>query len=211
MPTELHGIARFVAGWAAFVAWTLVVFTVLERAAPRRRHRPRVRAIAAAVGLLALDAAVTRGLTFAPPAAGLSRALAAFVVAEVATYGVHRAMHALPQLWRFHRVHHVDEPLAWHVAWRTHPVDAAAFALAIGGASWLVGAPALIVAAFVIARRVWTVVLHANVAWPATRLDAFVATPSFHHRHHREDLAPANFASSLPVIDRVFGTWAPGE
>jgi len=29
-----------------------------------------------------------------------------------------------------------------------------------------------------------------------------------HHRHHCEDLAPANFASTLPVLDRLFGTSA---
>ncbi|MEP6863497.1 MAG: hypothetical protein ABJE66_22930 [Deltaproteobacteria bacterium] len=35
--------------------------------------------------------------------------------------------------------------------------------------------------------------------------DAF-ATPAFHARHHREELAPANFASTLPILDRLFGT-----
>lgn len=201
----------FVAGWAAFATWSIAVFTALEAAVPRRRARPAWRAIAAAVGLLAVDAAVTRWLALPRPAASVARVVVAWLCAELASYGVHRAMHAAPVLWRFHRLHHVREPLAWHVAWRSHPIDTAAFALAIAAASWLVGAPAPAAIGFVIGRRVWTVVLHANIAWPASWLDRVVSTPSFHHRHHREDLAAANFASSLPVIDHVFGTWAPGE
>jgi sterol desaturase/sphingolipid hydroxylase (fatty acid hydroxylase superfamily) len=204
MATE---VARFAAGWALFVAWAIVAFTALEAVFARRRVRPRAGRIAAAAALLAVDAAVTRWLTFAPPAAGLARAVVAWLLAEVASYWVHRAQHRVPLLWRFHRLHH-DEPLAWHVAWRSHPVDAAAFTLAIAGASWLAGAPALAAAGFVIARRAWTIVLHADVAWPASPLDRAIATPCFHHRHHREDLAPANFASSLPVLDTLFGTWA---
>ena len=55
-------------------------------------------------------------------------------------------------------------------------------------------------------RRAWTIVLHADLAWPPSALDRVIATPPFHRRHHREDLPPGNFASTLPVLDRVFGT-----
>jgi sterol desaturase/sphingolipid hydroxylase (fatty acid hydroxylase superfamily) len=112
-------------------------------------------------------------------------------------------MHAVPLLWRFHRLHH-DAPLAWHVGWRVHPVDAALFALGTAAACWLAGAPLPTAAAFVIGRRVWTLLLHARVAWPASAVDRVIATPRFHRVHHE---ARANFASTLPVIDLVFGTY----
>jgi sterol desaturase/sphingolipid hydroxylase (fatty acid hydroxylase superfamily) len=147
-------------------------------------------------------------LVYAPPRADLARDLAALVLAELLLYGVHRAMHAVPALWRFHRLHHVREPLAWHVAWRSHPIDAALFAAATALACAIAGAPLPAAVWFVVGRRVWTVVLHANVAWCPTAADAVLATPAFHHRHHREDLAPANFAGTFALIDRVFGTWA---
>jgi len=40
-------------------------------------------------------------------------------------------------------------------------------------------------------------------------IDRVVATPAFHHRHHCEDLPPANFASTLPLLDQLFGTFVP--
>ncbi len=42
---------------------------------------------------------------------------------------------------------------------------------------------------FFVGRRAWTVALHANVAWPSA----------------------ANFASTLPILDRIFGTSAPAQ
>jgi len=89
-----------------------------------------------------------------------------------------------------------------------HPVDAALFATCalLGGVLAGAGAPGA--AWFVVGRRAWTVLLHANIAWPTSALDRIVATPAFHHRHHREDRAPANFASTLPVLDHLFGTWS---
>jgi sterol desaturase/sphingolipid hydroxylase (fatty acid hydroxylase superfamily) len=133
------------------------------------------------------------------------------LVAELVVYWLHRAMHRVPWLWRFHRLHHDGAPLAWVSAWRVHPVDAALFAAAalIGGVVAGSGAPAAL--GFVVGRRAWTVLLHADVAWPASPCDRVVATPPFHERHHREDLPAANFASTLPVLDQLFGTYAVGS
>jgi hypothetical protein len=44
-----------------------------------------------------------------------------------------------------------------------------------------------------------------RVAWPARPLDRIIATPPFHHRHHREDLTPASVASTFPVLDHLSG------
>jgi sterol desaturase/sphingolipid hydroxylase (fatty acid hydroxylase superfamily) len=195
-------------GWIALVAWAIPVFVVAELLVPFRRERVAWRGIAIGAALVGIDAAVTRAISLPLPPATLVRCAAAFGVAEVLAYATHRAMHGVPLLWRFHRFHHVDEPLAWHVAWRIHPIDAALFAAANVGACALVGAPLPAGVAFVVARRVWTIVIHANVAWPRSLVDALIATPSFHRRHHREDLAPANFAGTLPIIDLLFGTYA---
>jgi sterol desaturase/sphingolipid hydroxylase (fatty acid hydroxylase superfamily) len=199
---------RFALGWLALVAWALPVFAIVEALAPYRRAAVRWRGIALSAILLAIDAAITRDISIAPPAAGLGRAGVAFAGSELLAYWAHRAMHRVPALWRFHRLHHADEPLAWHVAWRIHPIDAAVFALANVAACELVGAALPAAVAFVVARRAWTIVIHANIAWRRSPLDAVIATPPFHRRHHREDLAAANFASTFPILDRVFGTWA---
>ena len=200
-------IAWFAIGWAVFVAWTIAIFTVLEALVPRRSVATRWRSIALGAGLLAIDSAVTRLLAHTPASADLARIALAWLVTELLSYVLHRAMHRLPALWRFHRLHHTHEPLAWHVAWRIHPVDAALFAITTTIACTLAGAPLATAAYFIVARRVWTIVLHANIAWPTTRLDLVLATPSFHASHHREGEAPANFASTFAFLDRLFGTW----
>jgi len=40
------------------------------------------------------------------------------VLCDVAIYWFHRASHALPSLWRFHRVHHTTVHLDWLAAYR---------------------------------------------------------------------------------------------
>src|SRR5450432_2481208 len=200
-------VARFALAWTVFAVWTIAVFTALEARWPRVRAPIRWRVIAVGAGLLFVDAAVTRLLTMRAPTATWTDALLAWLVAELLLYWVHRAMHGVPWLWRFHRLHHRSDPLAWSHAWHIHPVDAALFATAVTTASLIVGASLPIAAALVVGRRAWSVLLHANVIWPASMLDHIIATPPFHHRHHREDLRTANFAGTLPIIDRVFGTW----
>jgi sterol desaturase/sphingolipid hydroxylase (fatty acid hydroxylase superfamily) len=54
---------------------------------------------------------------------------------------------------------------------------------------------------------VWGFFIHANLGWRLGPLEWLVSTPAFHHWHHsRRDHADHNFASMLPVLDRVFGT-----
>ncbi len=43
---------------------------------------------------------------------------------SIATYGLHRLFHALPWLWRFHRVHHSDLHCDLSTSFRSHPVEA---------------------------------------------------------------------------------------
>ena len=198
----------FALAWLSFVAWSGLTFTALERLAPRVRYRVPASKIVVASMLLAAEAVLARLIIWTPESGAVVRIAAGWFVTELLMYWVHRAQHAVPWLWRFHRLHHRDEPLAWATAWYSHPVDTALFAgcALVGGLACGAGAPAS--ALFVMVRRAWTVLLHANVRWPASALDVVVATPPFHHRHHIEDLAPANFASTLPVLDRWFGTFA---
>ena len=62
-------------------------------------------------------------------------------------------------------------------------------------------------AAVIVLGTAWGFVIHANLRVRLGPLEWLVATPAFHHWHHTS-LAPLdrNFASTLPVLDRVFGT-----
>ena len=198
----------FAIGWVALVGWAIPVFVLTELLVPRRHQRVAWRAIAFAALLVGVDALVMRALSWSPPHGTAMRSLAAFGLSELLSYVVHRAMHRVPLLWRYHRLHHTDEPLAWHVAWRIHPVDAALFGLANVAACYAVGAPLPASVAFVVVRRAWTIAIHANVAWRQSAFDGVIATPAFHRRHHEETRSAANFAGTFPLIDRAFGTFS---
>ena len=187
------------ASWLLFAAWAIPAFALLE-------GTTRWRALVIACALLAANVAVTYAVAFGPRTG--AHVLAAFALAELLAYAAHRAQHAVPLLWRFHRVHHLDEPLAFHRAWRVHPVDTALLVAATSLACVIAGAPLPAAGWFVMLRRAWALFEHSSIAWRATAADSVVATPSFHRRHHREDLTPANFAFTFAIVDRVFGTWA---
>lgn len=133
------------------------------------------------------------------------------VLSEVGGYWVHRLSHEVPWLWRFHAVHHSVEELDWLAAHRQHPLEAA----------WLLGVanlPALLLgfataplAAFILLQKLYTAFLHANVRVGFGRFSSLLASPRFHHWHHdrqvRAGTAGKNYASLLPVLDRLFGTY----
>ena len=52
-----------------------------------------------------------------------------FVLDDAAKYVIHRALHRIPVLWCFHRVHHTAETLTPFTVYRTHPVEGIIFAL----------------------------------------------------------------------------------
>jgi sterol desaturase/sphingolipid hydroxylase (fatty acid hydroxylase superfamily) len=132
-----------------------------------------------------------------------------FLLAELGSYAAHRLSHGVPWLWRFHAVHHSTEELDWLAAHRQHPVEAL-FHLAIANLPVaLFGFPLDEVAWLLVAQKVYTAYLHANVRASYGRLGAVLASPSFHHWHHDGDPAarPANFAATLPIFDVLFGTY----
>jgi sterol desaturase/sphingolipid hydroxylase (fatty acid hydroxylase superfamily) len=131
------------------------------------------------------------------------RVTLAFLGAEVMAYAIHRAMHEVPQLWRFHRVHHEPRELTWTTAWRQHPVDVALHAVAVALPGLLLGVSLSSFALLVLARRLWTGLLHANVKFEFGWLEGVIATPKFHHLHHSTDprFFNANYAGLLPILD----------
>ena len=158
-------MVQFAVAWCAFLAWAIATFTVLERFWPRHDRRPGWRRIAGASILLAVDAAIARAIVVtSADGAPVARLALAWLIAEVLLYWVHRAMHSIPLLWRFHRWHHDGEPLTWVTAWVVHPIDAALLAACALAGGVLAGAGAPGAAWFVVGRRVWTVLLHANVS-----------------------------------------------
>jgi len=129
--------------------------------------------------------------------------------AEVMGYLVHRAMHRVPWLWRFHAVHHAPERMSWLEAWRQHPLDFVAHGIAVGIPGALLGASLSELASVVVLRKAFTTFLHADLRLRLGWLEQVIASPAFHRLHHsaRPEEFDSNFAGTFPVLDRLFGTY----
>jgi sterol desaturase/sphingolipid hydroxylase (fatty acid hydroxylase superfamily) len=144
-----------------------------------------------------------------------ARALAALVVSEIGFYWGHRWAHEIPFLWRFHSVHHNPEQVYFLISARAHPIDNVFIRLcglipvyALGIATPLTPAGGLISALLVLLFTMWGFLIHANVRWRLGPLAWVVSSPAFHHWHHTlVEPRNRNFASTLPVMDWIFGTF----
>jgi sterol desaturase/sphingolipid hydroxylase (fatty acid hydroxylase superfamily) len=160
--------------------------------------------------LMAVPLAMVSALVRAVTPAAYTQAIAAaplwltipagLIVAEFGSYFAHRWCHRSPYLWQFHAIHHTPEHIDWLVNTRAHPVDIVVTRL--GGL-----VPLYLLGLDKTGTQVWAFMVHANVRWRFGWLEQVIATPAFHHWHHTNDEhRDRNFAATLPVIDRLFGT-----
>jgi sterol desaturase/sphingolipid hydroxylase (fatty acid hydroxylase superfamily) len=131
-------------------------------------------------------------------------------------YLVHRLSHAVPWLWRLHKVHHSDPHVDISLSLRHHPLELIPGLLAFSAGTLLLGLP------------VWSVALveavliaasysdHLDVRLPsraARWLRFLFVTPEVHHVHHSAARAQtdSNYGSLLICWDRLFGTYREPE
>ncbi|MGB0065729.1 MAG: sterol desaturase family protein [Terracidiphilus sp.] len=145
-----------------------------------------------------------------------ARAIAALAVGEVGYYWGHRWEHEIPFLWRFHSIHHNAEEMDWLVSSHAHPLDIVISRFcglvpvyALGLATPIAGQRIDLIPALVLTLGlVWGYFIHANVNWRFGWLSFLITTPAFHHWHHtRRDHINKNYATMLPFVDLLFGSW----
>jgi sterol desaturase/sphingolipid hydroxylase (fatty acid hydroxylase superfamily) len=120
--------------------------------------------------------------------------------------------HAVPALWRLHRMHHADLDIDLTTGARFHPVEIALSMLIKFAAIAALGVPAAAVLLFEVLLNATSMFNHANVRIPAALepvLRWLVVTPDMHRVHHsiERDEANSNFGFNLPIWDRIFGTY----
>ena len=148
--------------------------------------------------------------TTSPCPAWLDRA--AVVVLDLAIYLQHVLFHAVPALWRLHRMHHADLEFDVTTGLRFHPIEIVLSMLIKFAVVAALGAPALAVLIFEVLLNATSMFNHGNVRMPPgidRVLRWLVVTPDMHRVHHsilaRE--TNSNFGFNLPWWDRLFGTY----
>ena len=124
----------------------------------------------------------------------------------------HVMFHAVPALWRLHRVHHADLDYDLTTGSRFHPIEMAlSMTLKIAAIS-LLGPPVVAVVLFEVLLSAGAMFNHGNIRLPATLdrpLRWFIVTPDMHRVHHsvEDDETNSNFGFNLSVWDRLMGTY----
>ena len=225
--TEFEGairLAAFVAVFAAVALW--------EALAPRRKRSFGRRARwphnlglllvdVALVRVLAPGAAIAVAMTAAGSGWGLLNALAlpgwaaiaaGIALLDLAIYFQHVMFHAVPALWRLHRVHHADLDFDVTTGARFHPIEILISTAIKCAAIAALGAPVISVFVFEMLLNATAMFNHANASLPQ-RLERWlrwlVVTPDMHRVHHsvRYEESSSNFGFNLPWWDRLFGTY----
>jgi sterol desaturase/sphingolipid hydroxylase (fatty acid hydroxylase superfamily) len=217
-----------------FFLGILGLVAVWEARAPcRRRRLARWLRWPSNLGIVALNTALVR-LSFPISAVALAFAsehqgwgllnnvelpgwavIALAVLAlDLTIYLQHVLFHAVPALWRLHRMHHADLDVDVTTGARFHPFEILASMVVKLAVVAALGAPLEAVLAFEILLNATSMFNHANIRMPAACdrvLRWIVVTPDMHRVHH--SIVPqetnSNFGFNVPWWDRLFGTYRP--
>lgn len=226
LPEPLLRFGVFLAVLAAMAGW--------ELAAPfRAQAHGRAARWPANLGIVALDSLIVRvlfpagavgaalwaeargwGLFHLAAAPGWLAVPLSVVLLDLAIWAQHRVFHAVPLLWRLHRVHHADTEFDVTTGLRFHPIEILLSMLIKVAVVVALGVPAVAVVLFEVLLNAASMFSHGNVRLPA-RLDAalrrLIVTPDMHRVHHsaRREETDSNFGFCLSVWDRLFGTYRP--
>ena len=172
----------------------------------------RLVAPAGAVGMALLAEAHGWGLFRAFDVPAWLAVVASVVLLDGAIYLQHVLFHAVPALWRLHRMHHADLEFDVTTGLRFHPLEILlSLAIKLGVVAAL-GAPALAVLTFEVLLNATSMFNHGNVRLPEPIdrvLRWLVVTPEMHRVHHSVVVREtnSNFGFNLPWWDRMLGTY----
>lgn len=124
----------------------------------------------------------------------------------------HVMVHAVPLLWRLHRVHHADLDYDLTTGARFHPLEIILSMLIKFATIAVLGPPVVAVVIFEVMLNATAMFNHGNIRLPETLDRAMrwvLVTPDMHRVHHsiEDDETNSNFGFSLTWWDRLFGTY----
>lgn len=138
--------------------------------------------------------------------------LLSVVIMDLIIYLQHVMVHAVPALWRLHRVHHADLDYDVTTGARFHPLEIILSMLIKFATIVVIGAPVVAVIIFEVVLNAMAMFNHGNVGLPPVLdriLRWFIVTPDMHRVHHsiEDDETNSNFGFNLSWWDRLLGTY----
>jgi len=136
----------------------------------------------------------------------------AVIAMDFAIWLQHVMVHAIPALWRLHRVHHADLDYDLTTGARFHPIEIILSMLIKFATIMVLGPPVVAVILFEVILNGMAMFNHGNVRLPRAldrSLRWLVVTPDMHRVHHsvEDDETNSNFGFNLSCWDRLFGTY----
>lgn len=167
---------------------------------------------AAAVGVAAFTTENNWGLLNVYEVPFLIAFFLSIIAMDFIIYLQHVLVHAVPALWRLHRVHHADLDYDMTTGARFHPLEIILSMLIKFATIVVLGPPLVAVVVFEIILNGMAMFNHGNVNLPLNidkHLRRFIVTPDMHRVHHstEDDEANSNFGFNLSLWDRLFGTY----
>jgi sterol desaturase/sphingolipid hydroxylase (fatty acid hydroxylase superfamily) len=167
---------------------------------------------AAAVGMAALAARQGWGLQNYFQLPIVLATLLSVIALDFIIYLQHVLVHAVPALWRLHRVHHADLDYDVTTGARFHPLEIILSMLIKFATIVVLGPPVVAVIIFEVLLNAMAMFNHGNIHLPKSvdrLLRWMVVTPDMHRVHHsvEDDEANSNFGFNLAWWDRLFGTY----
>lgn len=138
--------------------------------------------------------------------------LLSVVAMDFIIYLQHVLVHAVPALWRLHRVHHADLDFDVTTGARFHTIEIILSMLIKFATIVVLGPPVVAVVIFEVVLNAMAMFNHSNVRLPLGLdrvLRLIVVTPDMHRVHHstEDNEANSNFGFNLSLWDHLFGTY----
>ena len=167
---------------------------------------------AAAVGMAVLADTRDWGLFNSFQAPCLLAVLVSVIAMDFVIYLQHVMVHAVPLLWRLHRVHHADLDFDVTTGVRFHPFEIILSMLIKFATIMVIGPPVVAVVIFEVVLNATSMFNHSNIKIPVGLdrvLRLVLVTPDMHRVHHssEDDETNSNFGFNVPWWDRLFGTY----
>ena len=167
---------------------------------------------AAAVGVAVFTSTQEWGLLNYYQVPAFIAIVLAIIAMDFIIYLQHVLVHAVPTLWRLHRVHHADLDYDVTTGARFHPIEIILSMLIKFATIVVLGPPVVAVIIFEVILNAMAMFNHGNIRLP-TGLDRvlryLVVTPDMHRVHHsvEDNEANSNYGFNMSIWDRLFGTY----